>query len=128
MKYLFKYLFGSVFSGIYSETLPLEAPPSFRGTAVKYSYKLTIGTQRFSCATKLLRVPFRVFVLPGKYWFNDGSNTTLATTCAIFVAEDKYVERSRTPDSKSREPGFKSTVSKLGPFHSLHSALVYSAV
>ncbi|KAK2178048.1 hypothetical protein NP493_564g01023 [Ridgeia piscesae] len=50
---------------VYQESLPLDAPPSFRGSAVKYSYKLTIGTQRFSCATKLLRVPFRVFVLPG---------------------------------------------------------------
>ena len=46
--------------------VPLEAPPSFRGTAIKYSYKVTIGTQRFHHPTKLLRVPFRVLVVPGK--------------------------------------------------------------
>ncbi|ELT87220.1 hypothetical protein CAPTEDRAFT_153233 [Capitella teleta] len=49
----------------YRETIPREAPPSFRGTAIKYSYKVTVGAQRFNCPTKLLRVPFRVLVVPG---------------------------------------------------------------
>ncbi|XP_039757827.1 RAB6A-GEF complex partner protein 2 isoform X2 [Pararge aegeria] len=30
----------------YRESLPIEAPPSYRGTAVKYSYKITIATQK----------------------------------------------------------------------------------
>ncbi|KAL3831384.1 hypothetical protein ACJMK2_023136 [Sinanodonta woodiana] len=50
---------------IYEESLPVEAPPSFRGQAVKYSYKVTIGTQKFNEPTKLLRIPFRVLVLYG---------------------------------------------------------------
>jgi len=50
---------------LYQEKIPLEAPPSFRGTAIKYSYKLTIGAHRFDCPTRLLRVPFRVLVVPG---------------------------------------------------------------
>ena len=54
------------FAVTYRETVPLEAPPSFRGTSIKYSYKVTIGTQRFHHPTKLLRVPFRVLVVPGK--------------------------------------------------------------
>lgn len=49
----------------YKEVIPIEAPPSYRGTAVKYSYKITIGTQRFDHPTKLLRVPFRVLIVPG---------------------------------------------------------------
>jgi len=49
----------------YSETLPVEAPPSYRGVTLKYSYKITIGAQRFGCPTKLLRLPFRVLVVPG---------------------------------------------------------------
>lgn len=49
----------------YKETIPSDAPPSFRGQAVKYSYKITIGTQRLNHPTKLLRVPFRVLVLYG---------------------------------------------------------------
>ncbi|XP_074650930.1 RAB6A-GEF complex partner protein 2-like [Tubulanus polymorphus] len=52
-------------SFIYRETIPSEAPPTFKGQAVKYAYKLTIGTQRVETPTKLLRIPFRVLVLHG---------------------------------------------------------------
>uniref|UniRef100_A0A1B6CB05 RAB6A-GEF complex partner protein 2 n=1 Tax=Clastoptera arizonana TaxID=38151 RepID=A0A1B6CB05_9HEMI len=52
-------------SYFYSETLPNESPPSFRGQLVKYSYKITIGTQRVGCPIKLLRVPIRVLVICG---------------------------------------------------------------
>lgn len=53
------------FSDYYEDTIPTDAPPSFRGQAVKYSYKVIIGTQRLDKSTKLLRVPFRVLVLYG---------------------------------------------------------------
>ncbi|CAL8325711.1 unnamed protein product [Lota lota] len=49
----------------YSEMVPVDGPPSFRGQAVKYVYKLTIGCQRVNSPIKLLRVPFRVLVLQG---------------------------------------------------------------
>ncbi|XP_060781186.1 RAB6A-GEF complex partner protein 2 isoform X2 [Neoarius graeffei] len=49
----------------YSELVPTDGPPSFRGQAVKYVYKLTIGCQRVNSPIKLLRVPFRVLVLHG---------------------------------------------------------------
>ncbi|XP_003703058.1 RAB6A-GEF complex partner protein 2 isoform X1 [Megachile rotundata] len=48
---------------IYREIIPSDAPPSYRGHAVKYSYKITVGTQRVNTAIKLLRVPFRVLSL-----------------------------------------------------------------
>ncbi|KAG8221838.1 hypothetical protein J437_LFUL003472 [Ladona fulva] len=50
---------------IFKEKLPNEAPPSYRGLAVKYSYKITIGTQRVNSPIKLLRVPLRVLVVNG---------------------------------------------------------------
>ena len=50
----------------YSEMVPVDGPPSFRGQAVKYVYKLTIGCQRVNSPIKLLRVPFRVLVLQGE--------------------------------------------------------------
>ncbi|XP_059486249.1 RAB6A-GEF complex partner protein 2 [Neocloeon triangulifer] len=50
---------------LYTETLPSEAPPSFRGQAVKYSYKLTVGVQRVNLPIKMLRVPLRVLVIQG---------------------------------------------------------------
>ncbi|XP_064608765.1 RAB6A-GEF complex partner protein 2-like [Liolophura sinensis] len=50
---------------LYCDSLPQDAPPSFRGQAVKYSYKLTIGTQRLNHPTRLLRIPIRVLVLYG---------------------------------------------------------------
>jgi len=49
----------------FEEVVPTDAPPSFRGQAVKYSYKVIVGTQRLEKATKMLRVPFRVLVLYG---------------------------------------------------------------
>ncbi|KAK6639758.1 hypothetical protein RUM43_008033 [Polyplax serrata] len=52
-------------SFLYRETLPCEAPPTYRGQAIKYSYKITIGTQRVNSAIKLLRVPLRVLVVNG---------------------------------------------------------------
>lgn len=50
---------------VFKEKLPNEAPPSYRGLAVKYSYKITIGTQRVNSPIKLLRVPLRVLVVNG---------------------------------------------------------------
>ena len=45
----------------FTETVPASAPPTYRGAAIKYSYKLTVGTQRLdSRSVSLLRVPIRV--------------------------------------------------------------------
>ena len=49
----------------YKETLPFGLSPSYRGSCLKYSYKVTIGTQKVGCPIKLLRIPFRVLVVPG---------------------------------------------------------------
>ncbi|CAD6231718.1 GSCOCG00001552001-RA-CDS [Cotesia congregata] len=48
---------------IYRETIPSDAPPSYRGQAIKYSYKITVGAQRVNSPIKLLRIPFRVLSL-----------------------------------------------------------------
>lgn len=61
------YLIHFLLPDIYRETIPSDAPPSYRGQAVKYSYKITIGTQRVNTAIQLLRVPFRVLSLSGKF-------------------------------------------------------------
>lgn len=52
-------------SYLYSEVLPHDCPPSYKGQLVKYSYKITLGTQRVSSATRLLSVPIRVLVIHG---------------------------------------------------------------
>ncbi|RVE41486.1 hypothetical protein evm_013873 [Chilo suppressalis] len=44
----------------YRESLPIEAAPSYRGTSVKYSYKITIATQKVGSHIKMVRIPFRV--------------------------------------------------------------------
>lgn len=59
------FFFPLSFTDSYSEIVPIDGPPSFRGQAVKYVYKLTIGCQRVNSPIKLLRVPFRVLVLQG---------------------------------------------------------------
>lgn len=52
-------------SYLYSEVLPHDCPPTYRGQLVKYSYKISLGTQRVSSATQLLSVPIRVLVIHG---------------------------------------------------------------
>ena len=49
----------------FEDVIPSDAPPSYRGQAIKYSYKLIIGAQMLEHPTKLLRLPFRVLVLHG---------------------------------------------------------------
>ncbi|CAG4954250.1 unnamed protein product [Parnassius apollo] len=44
----------------YRESLPIEAAPSYRGTTVKFSYKITIATQKVGSHIKMMRIPFRV--------------------------------------------------------------------
>lgn len=51
---------GQIKTYIYRERIPSDVPPSYRGQLVKYSYKITIGTQRVNSPVKLLRVPIRV--------------------------------------------------------------------
>ena len=48
----------------YSEQLPSGGPPSFSGRLVKYSYKLTVGAQKLGCPAQIIRIPFRVLVIP----------------------------------------------------------------
>ncbi|KAI1301690.1 RAB6A-GEF complex partner protein 2 [Halotydeus destructor] len=44
----------------YKDHIPLESPPSYYGSAAKYVYKLTIGTQRVNSVIQLLRIPLRL--------------------------------------------------------------------
>lgn len=56
---------GTSKSFMYRETLPPEAPPYYLGKLVRYTYKITFGTQRVNCPIKLLRVPLRVLAITG---------------------------------------------------------------
>jgi len=57
-----------IFLDLYSETLPNDVPPSYKGHLVKYAYKITIGMQRLNSPIKLLRVPIRVVVIHGNLY------------------------------------------------------------
>lgn len=70
----------ALFTDSYSEIVPGDGPPSFRGQSVKYVYKLTIGCQRVNSPIKLLRVPFRVLVLQGQ------TITLMCHTCGGVVS------------------------------------------
>lgn len=85
----------------YSETISTHVPPTFRGIYVKYSYKLTIGTQRVNCPTTLIRVPFRVLVIPGK-----SSIKELIDQLFSFVDLDKYIRQEKAVIAAS-QPGTK---------------------
>uniref|UniRef100_UPI00359000A0 RAB6A-GEF complex partner protein 2 isoform X2 n=1 Tax=Myxine glutinosa TaxID=7769 RepID=UPI00359000A0 len=73
---------------IYSEIIPPDAVPSFRGQAVKYAYKLTIGCQRVNSPIKLLRVPFRVLVFPGLRDYRSPGDGESVAPANPFLDED----------------------------------------
>ncbi|XP_033108085.1 RAB6A-GEF complex partner protein 2-like isoform X2 [Anneissia japonica] len=77
----------------YFETIPQDAPPSYKGQSVKYSYKVTIGTQRVNSPTRLLRVPFRVLVLYGlgETFFMDPDDD--------FDTDNPFLQGERKPNS-----------------------------
>jgi len=50
---------------IYREKIPVEAPPSYSGSLLRYSYKLTVSVQRVGGSIRQIKIPFRVLVLYG---------------------------------------------------------------
>ena len=50
---------------VYREKIPVDAPPSYAGSLLKYSYKLTVSIQRVGGSIRQVRIPFRVLVLYG---------------------------------------------------------------
>ncbi|XP_077202788.1 RAB6A-GEF complex partner protein 2 isoform X3 [Paroedura picta] len=85
----------------YCETLPVDGPPSFRGQAVKYVYKLTIGCQRVNSPIKLLRVPFRVLVLHGLQDYQLPQDEAVAPANPFLEAEEGTKKDSRLADLAS---------------------------
>jgi hypothetical protein len=49
----------------YKETLPKGIPPSYRGHAVRYWYKVAIGTQRVGSPIKIMQIPVKLLVIHG---------------------------------------------------------------
>lgn len=90
---------GETKSYSYSETLPLSAPPSFRGQSVKYVYKLTIGCQRVNCPIQLLRVPFRVLVLYALQGFQPLQEDEVAPSNPFLDDDEVCKKDSRLLDS-----------------------------
>ena len=64
----------------YSDTVPVDGAPSYKGHAVKYSYKITVGTSRVQGDSKLLRLPIRILVVQGKQTRSVESYSTVVRT------------------------------------------------
>ncbi|XP_077137394.1 RAB6A-GEF complex partner protein 2 [Ranitomeya variabilis] len=90
---------GETKSYSYSETLPLTAPPSFRGQSVKYVYKLTIGCQRVNCPIQLLRLPFRVLLLHALQGFQPLHDDEVAPSNPFLDDDEICKKDSRLLDS-----------------------------
>ncbi|XP_075774456.1 RAB6A-GEF complex partner protein 2 isoform X4 [Pelodiscus sinensis] len=82
----------------YCETLPAAGPPSFRGQAVKYVYKLTVGCQRVHSPIKLLRLPFRVLVLHGLKDYQLPQDDGVAPSNPFLEEEEGAKKDSRLAD------------------------------
>ncbi|CAK8693982.1 unnamed protein product [Clavelina lepadiformis] len=71
----------------YTEVIPSDGAPTYKGPSCKYSYKLTVGTQRVGTTIKLLRIPFRVLVVYGltEYQLNEEQ-----------IPSNPFLERTKT--------------------------------
>lgn len=49
---------------MFRETLPMSGPPTYRGTGIRYFYKITIATQKVGGKVQALHLPIRVLSLP----------------------------------------------------------------
>lgn len=84
---------------IYRETIPNNAPPSYRGQCVKYAYKITVGTQRVNAVIKLLKIPIRVLVLygvPDAQYFADSEELQVAPANPFLQSQQKQPTISST--------------------------------
>lgn len=97
----------------YSEVLPIEGPPSFRGQSVKYVYKLTIGCQRVNSPITLLRVPLRVLVLTGLQDVRFPQDEAVAPS-SPFLEEDEDLYNISDGRGKVGTFGIFKSVYRLG--------------
>lgn len=49
---------------LFKEILPMSGPPTYRGTSIRYFYKITIATQKVGAKVQALHLPIRVLSLP----------------------------------------------------------------
>lgn len=84
---------------IYRDTIPNNAPPSYRGQCVKYAYKITVGTQRVNAVIKLLKIPIRVLVLydvPETPFLTESEELQVAPTNPFLQSQQKQPSISIT--------------------------------
>jgi len=96
----------------YEETLPSDLPPSFRGQAVKYSYKLKIGLQKVSSPVKMLHLPLRLIT-----WQTLG--------LPIYHDEEDMVVRNPFLKSSPRDSQFDQALEAMQLLSSRRSPSVY---
>merc|ERR1712038_1781663 len=70
----------------YSELLPFDAPPSYRGKNIRFRYNLLVATQRVGASVEVFKVPFRVI------------SATPLTVEAAALAEEVGGKNSPTAD------------------------------
>ena len=56
----------------YSDVIPGEAPPSYRGKNIKFRYNVLIGTQKVNSNIEMVKVPLRVLSSPNLMLMNNG--------------------------------------------------------
>lgn len=62
------YLF-FVILDVYRDKLPFHCLPTYKGSFVKYSYTLTVGTQCPDSHVSEIKIPFRVLTVEGKQFY-----------------------------------------------------------
>lgn len=91
---------GDVKTFVYREKLPSTLPPSYKGQMVRYSHKISIGTQKMNASSKLVKIPLKVFHIadfnypsldatsyPGSGGDSLNNNSTSRQNCSAKIAD-----------------------------------------
>ncbi|KAL1500743.1 hypothetical protein ABEB36_006188 [Hypothenemus hampei] len=90
---------GQVKHYVYREKIPTDYPPSYRGQLVKYSYKITIGTQRVNSPVKLMRVPIRVLPVVADVLLHEAGALCNETTEELLAPTTPFLEMRRQKET-----------------------------
>eukprot|EP00794_Sanderia_malayensis_P009836 gene9836-10846_t len=78
---------------LYTEKIPDNSPPSYKGQSIRFSYKITIGIGSINGPTKLLRLPIRVLGTED-IWLNSKQSLDPGEHENPFLDDSKVEENS----------------------------------
>lgn len=116
---------GQAQSFAYSDRIPSEAPPTYRGRNIKFAYHLLIGTQRPNAPVQLVKVPVRVLASPYPVATQTeepakpsvGLSSALASLQSPDAGQNPFLTSANSPQEESEESEVRKSMAQAHHFH-----------